>query len=330
MFGLKPVSGPMSPGLFRRLVAAEQVLFASLDDDTLGFAACAATRSFLARPTAALFLRAQKCFETGRWYYPVKRNAFTLMRRFPKLTIATITPFYSNPEYAEVANTGVCDPQYWDMLIDGKVRSPAGTLLSREIETRANGRKIICALGVLGTGKGFDFLAETLECHSELSREVLVVCAGRTSPASKPIAESLTRGGGFLIDRFITNAELESLYLVSDAIWACYAPEYDQASGIFGRAIQFGVPPVLRSGSLVSNFARHNEIEHIAVDYRNKDQLARALLGLPSKSQRLDDADVRTRRVAKWYSDFEMTIGQALTGRRQAGGGPTVIPQAGP
>lgn len=316
MFRLQPVSGAMSLRMYRRLIRAERLLFATLDDDVLGFAAVAAVRSALGRPTAALFLRANKCFESGRWYYPCKRRAFRLMRRLSGMTIATITPFDVHPEYEEVANAGVCDPQYWDMLSDGKIRVPASTSLSYEVKSLAKGRKVITALGAIGPGKGFNFLAETLERNPELSQDVFIVCVGRTLQTAKPVAERFTDRGGLLIDRFITDQELESLYPVSDAIWACYAPEYDQASGIFGRAIQFGVPPLVRSGSGLSTFARKNELEHIPVEFGAHEHLADALRNLKSGCRTVDDRDKRIHRVAKWHREFEHVIGGALTDGR--------------
>lgn len=44
--------------------------------------------------------------------------------------------------------------------------------------------------------------------------------------------------------------EILSLYKVADLVWCSDAPDDDQASGVFGRAIQTGVEPVFRKGSL--------------------------------------------------------------------------------
>jgi len=57
-------------------------------------------------------------------------------------------------------------------------------------------------------------------------------------------------------DRYDTDAEIVSLYRVADLAWCRYAPGYDQASLVFGRALQIGVTPVLREGSVIADLAR--------------------------------------------------------------------------
>jgi hypothetical protein len=310
LFALEPVSGRMSLALFRRLVAAERLLFATLDEDMNSFGAIAATRSLLGRPTAALFLRAQKCFETGRWYYRLKRHAFRALRRLPRLTVASITPFEVAPHHAEVAHFGVCDPQYWDLHDGETLRRPGSTALSEEVLTRAAGRHILCVLGSLSTIKGLVFLTETLERHPRIAERTLVVGAGRVPAESTSLAARMTAAGAIIVDRFVTDAELESLYGVADSIWACYRPDYDQASGVFGRAIQLGVPPIVREGSMIATLAAANGVSHLPVTYGAHEALAE-LLQRPFARQEctpvLSQAE-RSKLVGYWRRQFEETI----------------------
>src|ERR1700685_4165033 len=37
----------------------------------------------------------------------------------------------------------------------------------------------------------------------------------------------------------------------ADLVWSCYAPDYNQSSGIHGRAVQLGIPVVVRRGSYI-------------------------------------------------------------------------------
>ena len=314
MFGLSPITGRISFRLFNRLVNAEKLLFASLDDDMFSFAAVSIARSILRRPTVALFLRVQKCFEYGKWVYPAKRVAFRVLRRLRHLTIATITPFEVAPHYAEVAHVGLCDPQYWDLNNGTGFRKPGRTKLSEEVRERADGRKICIVVGSLGIGKGIGFLAETLELYAETMVGVFVVCAGRVMPDSSDLITRLSECGALIVDRFITDAELESLYGIADGVWAVYAPDYDQASGVFGRAIQRGVPVIVREGSVIANFAKAMDVEHYPVAFDQHESLAAVLKRLsmaqvasPGRSE-FDRANL----VGRWRQQFVDTIHNGL------------------
>lgn len=314
MFGLTPVTGRMTRSIFRRMLRAEQLLIADIDEDVFSFAACAVARSILRRPTVALFLRAQKCFEAGRWYYPAKRYAFRLIRRIPGLTVATITPFHIAPRYAEVATIGVCDPQYWDMHDGASLRGPRISQLSEDVCRQAEGRAVLCVLGWLGTAKGLEFLLETLEANPEITKKVFVVCVGRVVGAPQNFAERLVKLRAALVDRFVPDNELESLYGVAHAVWSCYAPGYDQASGIFGRAIQFNVPPVVREGSILSKFAEAWKIQSFPVVFGDRVALARVLLDVSKLESPQGNAN-RSIPVGKWREDFEKMISAGLTGK---------------
>ena len=55
-----------------------------------------------------------------------------------------------------------------------------------------------------------------------------------------------------------------ALYSIADLAWCFYSPEYDQASGILGRALQFSVTPVVRKGSVSEWFCASERMPHIA------------------------------------------------------------------
>ncbi len=119
-------------------------------------------------------------------------------------------------------------------------------------------------------------------------------------------------GGGLLIDRRLDDAELESLYVVSDVIWSCYAPEYDQASGIFGRALQLGVPVIVRRGSLLHRFASGIRSPVLPLEFGDVSGGARLLTqDLPG---RLSGAELErhARLIGAWRSDFVQVVERAL------------------
>lgn len=320
IFNLEPVTGMMDAALFGRLVGADRLLFATLDESIFSFPPIAAIRSMLGRPTAALFLRPHKCFETGRWYYPLKRHAFHLLRRLPHLTIATITPFDVAPHYAEVAHVGVADAQYWDLCDDNRLPSTGSTSLSQSVTAMSTGRRILCLVGDLSLEKGLAFLADTLERHPLIADRFLVVGAGRVRPQAVALATRLQTSGALVVDRRITDAELASLYGIADLIWSCYTPDYDQASGIFGRAIQYGVTPIVREGSVIATFSTINGVEHIPVAYGAHEALAEMLLQSTSRHATVSASFKveRQKLIIAWRNQFVKAIGKGLAGERTA------------
>jgi hypothetical protein len=258
--GGEAVCGPLSGSLRKALRQADKLLLATLDDDVAGFAALALERSARGRRTAALFLRPQSCFGAGA-RARVKRSVFQAVKRLPGLSIITIVPFAIAPDFQAVAHAGVWDPQYWDLIQDGRLPSFKRTQLTEDILALAGARGVVSLIGSVTFSKGVGFLADMLDATPELLENWLFVCAGRVHPAVRHIAERLKSAGAFIVDRHLSDAEIESLYGCSRAVWACYHPSYDQASGIFGRAIQLGVPAIIRAGSQLAVFADHYGIE---------------------------------------------------------------------
>ena len=78
--------------------------------------------------------------------------------------------------------------------------------------------------------------------------------------AHSSLLEKFKQCGGMAINRFVNEDELTALYASSDIIWAFYDEDYDQASGIFGRAVQFGVPSIVRYLSLVDRLCSIEKI----------------------------------------------------------------------
>ena len=311
MFGLESVVGKMTPALFGRLVRADQLLFSTLDDDPVSFAIVAAVRAALRRRTVGLFIRPQTCFENGKLIYVAKRIAFKALRRLPRLTVATLTPFQGAPEYAEVAHVGLVDPQYWDLFDGVRVHEPRATGLSTSVLARANGRRVCCAFGSQTLSKGFSFLAETLERYPDILDETLVVCAGLVLPDAVNVASKLDELGVLIVNRFVSDEELWSLYGVSDIIWACYGEDRNQSSGVYGRAIQLGIPTIIREDSLISRFSRLHGIAHFPVAVGDHAQLAKLLLRIAGK-ERGETKGKRGVQLGSWRRQFETTIASAL------------------
>lgn len=246
----RPSTGRLRGPVFQRLVRAEQVFFCTIDTDYPAFIIIALLRALRGRRTTGLFLRPMQCFRTERpFVYATKRWVFHALRHLPGLRLLSIIPFEVEPRLAQVCHDWIHDPQLWDLWLDGPPELPE-TALSRRVAAAATGREVMIFIGA-GTGiKGFDgFVAEALA----QSDRVLAVMAGRVAPDYAAEAQRLAAAGMVVEDRFVTDDEVLSLYKVADLAWCSYSPDYDQASGIFGRALQTGVTPIVREGSVVAS-----------------------------------------------------------------------------
>jgi hypothetical protein len=313
-FGASPVCGPIRGELRSQLVMADRLLLATLDDDIVGFTLLATERSLRGKATAALFLRPQSCFQRDVRSWS-KAQLFRLLKKMPHLATITITPFSAAPHYASVAHAGVCDPQYWDFANRLK-QAFQPTLLSEELVRRAAGRPIGCAMGRLASAKGIPFLAAILERSPQLRESMLWVCAGTVTDAERSLAERLMSAGIVVVDRFLSEAEIESLYGVTSAVWASYTPDYDQASGIFGRAMQLGVPAIVRRGSIIEHFARRHGVPVIAIAHDVPEVAGAEIEAYVSSRRQPSEVSAAHAALLKgWRDEFVTTVEAAMAGR---------------
>ncbi len=248
---LRPVSGRVSWWTLRPLVGAERMLFATIDDDLVGYALVAVLRALRGRRTAGLFLRPHACLQPGRKAL-IKRTAFRLLRRVPGVTTLSILPTDLFPAQATVVSGWVHDPQLWDLHDCPDDPDPT---MQETLRDLAGGRRVLAFLGQVAPIKGFPLLAAMVEARPDLARQFCIVVAGEVTEPCRAAAERLERHGITLWPRRISESEMTAIYRGADLVWACYDPSYDQASGIFGRAVQRGRMAVIREGSMLENYA---------------------------------------------------------------------------
>ena len=256
-----PSTGPIRRACFRNLLRAKKVFFVTIDDDYVGFIAVAVIRSLLGRKTAGLFLRNMQCFRRDRpVVYPLKRLAFRLICRLPGLRLLSIIPHDLYPELREVTHDWIHDPQMWDLWVDGPPVLP-DTALKRRVEQVRNRRPVLIYVGGANKRKGYDEL-----CSMTLREpgRWLVVSAGKVAPECVKYADELRQLGMIVEDRYMRDDEIESLYGIADYAWCRYSPGYDLASGVFGRAIQTGVQPIIREGSVIDEVWRRYKLQNLS------------------------------------------------------------------
>lgn len=243
-----PSTGRLRGARFWRMVRAERVFFCTIDSEYLSFLCIALLRSLCRLETTGLFLRPMQCFRNERrLVYTLKRLVFRGFRRLPGLKLLSIVPFYIEPRLKQICHDWIYDPQLWDLWLDGPPNLPE-TALSKSIEAERGRRKVMIFIGAGNRIKGFpEFVAQAEEDPDN----VLAIVAGRVNPEYKDLSGRLKQLGMIVEDRLVSDDEILSLYKIADFAWCRYAPDYDQASGIFGRALQTRVVPIVREGSLL-------------------------------------------------------------------------------
>lgn len=224
---------------------ADAVFHATLDFDYPALLR-SSFRSLVGGPrTVALFLRPQNCLRPIKPVHRIKQLLFRVLRRIPSVSILTILPFDLEPRLASYARDWINDPQLWDL----RLLAPEALILPPAPPTDA--RPAITMLGRLDHEKGFDQFATLWIENPGVREKYRFVAAGKVDPAMAGLADDFVEAGGTLIDERISDDRMFGLFHESTAIWCAYDRHYDQASGIFGRAFQFGLPTIVTAGSFL-------------------------------------------------------------------------------
>ena len=252
--------------LSRIVFSKNPVLFLMIEENFLNYFLVSIFRSAIGRATSGLLFRPLEAANGKSIRLKLKRALLKLLKKYRLVRTITIVPFYLAKEISSVADNWIYDFQLWDLYDDKKqemMTIEPDQKLTSELHKISEKRKLICALGSQNREKGFDSFIEN-STHGP-DNNIFYFFGGRVQPELKGLVEKLNsnEGGGF--DRIISNNELYSLYSSADAIWCFYAKEYNQASGILGRAIQLGKTVIVRNNSLSHKLCQAEDIKHIAL-----------------------------------------------------------------
>lgn len=253
---------------------SDPLLVLMIEESFIHFARTAMGRSLRGRSTTGLLFGGAGLVNNRGLKAIVKRTGLRFLTLVPNVTVLAITPFAIVPGLASLADGWIYDPQLWD-LEDGPARSSP---LADDVREVAAGRTVVAALGRQGLEKGFDRFVRLWRSSADLRDRCLFVAAGNVDDDLQADAGAFRDAGGYLVDRFISDDELLSLYDVSDQVWALYDPVYDQSSGVMGRAMQLGRPAVVRRGSQIEDLARHLDVPVIPAPWDDDAAIVDAIL----------------------------------------------------
>lgn len=274
-----------SPIGWREIFSSAPLFFSWLDCGPVFLLKALGTgflRSFMGLKTVGILFRPKDCFNENKPQNTLKRLALSVLRTRPEMHILSLIPYEAYPNAAKVSSTWIYDPQLWDLeyIVPNVDDWPKS--FETDIFVAANGRKIVATIGRQDESKGFFAFADLWRHNSAVREKFLFVVAGKISPAIYDQAKAFETSGGFLLNRRIDNDELFRLYALTDVVWSCYAPSYDQSSGIFGRAVQFGKPAIVRAKSF---------IETLGIE------LGHPTLGIP-----YDDIETSGKKLIAWQA----------------------------
>lgn len=265
--GIAPVLIHSYPSL---RTIGRSVVFTMIEEDVIGFIISVAAGFFSRQPVVGLLFRPAECFQK-RWVGRIKRVIFKALRLLSWVRVVTILPFAIDARFSEVADDWIYDPQMWDAAEILPSPSSDTTSLQGRIQTAAAGRRIVVALGSQNRLKGFDYFCKIWSSSALLQQKYLFIAAGRVGSQSKDYMERFELDGGMLIDDFIDNQKMRDLYDIADLVWCCYAPDYNQASGVGGRAFQYGVPLIARKDSYLAKMMRDLNHATIEIEFNQPD-----------------------------------------------------------
>ena len=269
------------------------VLVSQIEDGLGIYALVGLLRSLIGRHTAGLLFGPGLAISSKTLRHRVKRLVLRLLRLLPRVQTLTILPFAVEPRFAEIADGWIYDPQLWDLHWPAAmIGAPTGGALADAIRQTADGRAICSALGRQDTAKGFDQFAALYAAAAPLREVMLFAYGGKVAAPCQDAAAEFAASGGYGVNRFIGEAELLDFYACADLVWCAYAPEYDQASGILGRAMQLGIPVVVRNGSLIHRLCQIEGLPFVPFDQSTAWQSIAA----PPEREALDVATARALR----------------------------------
>jgi hypothetical protein len=255
-----------------------------LEEHTLKMVSVGALRRVLGRRSAALLFGILEANDPSTLRQKMKHILLRIARLGLPGIVISIVPTSVDPRLERLASAWIYDPQLWDL--GDAITRDADPLLVDLIAKSARGRRVIAAVGGQNHFKGFDYLCEVWAGSVELRSKCLFAAFGSVARESRRAAETFRGLGGMLVDRFITDGELRAVYTAADLVWSCYAPEYNQSSGIFGRAHQAGVTSLVRKGSALERLGKVLGREVVALPWNDPARAADLVLAAAATVRR--------------------------------------------
>lgn len=263
--------------------SSDTVLFLMIEDSFPFYFAACLWRGLIGKKTSGLLFRPQPVVEAHSLRLKLKKWLLLVLKKIPNVKTILIIPDSLHSGFPGISDGWIYDFQFWDIqqsdyqlfldLKNGKYINP----LFARIKNGRNNRRVLCAIGRQNRIKGFDVFVNAYIDNEDIREKFLFVYGGKVIEHEE-LAVIFDRIGGVSENAYISTDDIIALYSSCDLVWALYAEDYDQASGIFGRAVQFGIPVVVRKNSLIHKICELEGISHVTMSKDHVGDLARLSL----------------------------------------------------
>jgi hypothetical protein len=225
-------------------------------------------RTLLLRRTVAIWHRPTGSTRGRSLKQYAKYHGARLIKFVPLVALISVQNPQLQPEIAELCTDWIYQIADWYRpLVVSDDDQDKCRLLMEVVHQHANGRAIIMFLGTIAPEKGFEFFTDLLVEDLCNRAEFAFVAAGKVSLKSTDAVHRFMKGGGLLLDRYLSDGEFLVGIEVADWVWNCYRPDNDQNSGIFGLAYLAGARVIVRSDSYVARAALDLQFPTVQIQY---------------------------------------------------------------
>jgi hypothetical protein len=245
------------------LFSKQPILFMMIEESFFFYFLTAVMRAILGKRTVGLLFRPKPAAEGKSLRLRIKRLMLQFLKSISSIQTISIVPFNINPEFNNIADSWIYDFQLWDLEdseLDKFVKYQTDSL-DKTINNPLNkSHPVITAIGKQDKNKGFDKFIKSATLNAGKAEYVF---GGKVHESQKKLINKFVAIGGVCNDRLVSDDEILQLYSISSAVWCVYSSEYDQASGILGRAVQLDIPVIVRENSMMHKFCQIESISFI-------------------------------------------------------------------
>lgn len=301
IFGFRKLSGALISRDLIEMLTAPRAIFATIGINNSAQLLVIFLRAAIGRTSCAIWL--------GEPFEPNDKNSsirkrdlwlFRILRRFKRVSLFSIYPFRTEDRRRRLVDDWIADPQLWDMACLSIDRDSFESSISKRIRSDFTGKPVIAFLGRGSDGKNYPSFVDFVIAKRT---EIEAVSVGPIDEDCRPFAAKLRQAGGIVIDRFVDESELLSVYFAADYVWCVYSESYDRPSGIYGRAIALGVLPVVRAGSYLDRFSSEFGFDVQRVSLEGPANLWHGHIKATNAAHRADTRPKTLRQLEELRSD---------------------------
>jgi hypothetical protein len=292
--------------LSRHVFTRNPLLIPSVDGLLLAFLIVASIRTLFLQRTVAIWHRPKTSTRGRGLKQYAKYCGARLINLVPLAALISVQKLQLQPEIAKLCKDWIYQPEWYRPSVVSEHQDEA-RIFTELIRQHANGRPIIIYLGEITDEKGFEFFTDLLVEDIVNCAAFAFVAAGKVSEKSAHAVHRFIKGGGLLVDRYISDSEFLVGIDVADWVWTCYRSDNDQNSGVFAAAYLAGARVIVRSNSYIARVALDLQFPTVQIQYADAKgaleaiRASRTLMVEKPKQETIGIMRERTRERLLYY-----------------------------